>query len=122
MHNQKVFIIWTNPLFHTSVVLLLDNPQIEVVGETSNYPDAWQQISLQRPDTILIEKTSAGVPAEVLDILENSSWKVRVIGLSLANNELSIYHREQQTVGQIADLLRFILSEPQARRESTDIS
>ncbi|HSF82107.1 MAG TPA: hypothetical protein VLA49_12775 [Anaerolineales bacterium] len=122
MPKQRVFIIWTNPLFHASVVLLLDNPQIEVVGETSNYPDAWQKISIQRPETILIEKTSEGVPAEVMNILENSSWKVRVIGLSLDDNELSIYHREKKTVGKIGDLLRFILSEPQARRKSLDKS
>jgi len=119
MHNQRVFIIWTNPLFHTSMVLLLDDPQIEVVGDTSNYTAAWQQISAQRPDTILIEKTGNVVPAEVLEILENSTWKVRVMGLSLADNELSIYHREQQTVAQIGDLLRFILSDVHLRREST---
>ncbi len=122
MHTQRVFVIWTNPLFHTSMVLLLDSPQIDLVGETSNYATAWQQIAKQRPDTILIEKTSGGVPAEVLEILENSSWKVRVIGLSLADNELSIYHREQQTVGQIGDLLHFILNEPQVRREGTERS
>jgi len=122
MHTQRVFIIWTNPLFHTSMVLLLDNPLIEVVGETSNYTNAWQQISMQRPDTILIEKTSGGGLTEILEILENSSWKIRVIGLSLDDNELSIYHREQKTVGQVGDLLHFILYEQRSRRERTEKS
>lgn len=120
MQTQRVFVIWTHPLFHASVVLLLKNPNIELVGTTSDYAEAVDEISRHQPDTILIEKTGTKVPAEVLQILENSSWKVRVIGLSLEDNELSIYHREQQTVGQVGDLLRFILSETPLSRESNE--
>lgn len=120
MQTHRVFVIWTNPLFQASVVLLLDNPRIRLVGTTSDYAEALDEISKHAPDTILIEKTGARVPSEILEILENCSQKVRVFGLSLEDNELSIYHREQQTVGQFGDLLRFILSETRFRREHAE--
>lgn len=111
MQTQRVFVIWTHPLFHASVALLLEDPNIELVGATSDYSKALDEISKHKPDTILIEKTGMKVPAEVLEILERSSWKMRVFDLSLNDNELSIYHREQKTVGQVDDLLSLILSD-----------
>ena len=108
MDTKRVFIIWTNPLFHASVVLLLNNPNIEVVGSTSDYASARKEITKHEPDMVLFEKTGAGIPTEVLEVLENSSWAVRVYGLSLDDNELSVYHRERQIMGQAGDLLRII--------------
>ena len=45
------------------------------------------------------------------EIMEASSQNVRVIGLSLADNELSVFYHEQRTVGQAEDLLRLILDD-----------
>jgi len=111
MQTQKVFVIWTNPLFHASVVLLLENPNIELVGATSDYAEAVDEISKHQPDTILIEKTGMKVPAEVLEILDSSSWKMRIFDLNLNDNELSIYHREHKPVVQVEDLLSLIISD-----------
>jgi len=111
MNTRRIFIIWTNPLFHASVALLLNNPNIVVVGATSDYASARKEITKHEPDTVLYEKTGVGVPAEVLAVLESSSWPVRVYGLSLDDNELSVYHRERQNMGQAGDLLRIIQSD-----------
>lgn len=111
MVARRVFVIWTHSIFYESVRLLLNHPEIELVGATSDYVAARGEILGLQPDTILIEEVSSGVRAEVMGILETSPWSVRIIGLSLADNRLSVYHREQWTVGQAGDLLRLVLSD-----------
>ncbi|MBI4772485.1 MAG: hypothetical protein HY784_19150 [Chloroflexi bacterium] len=109
MADRRVFAIWTNPLFHEAVRLLLNQPGIEWVGATSECTAAHEQIASLQPDTILLEeKEGSGASAEAIEILETSSANVRVIRLSLADNQLSVYHREQRTVGQAEDLLHLI--------------
>ena len=56
-----------------------------------------------------LEKTRAGYPVDVVGILEAETWDIRIIDLSLETNEMSIYHREHQTVVEAGDLLQFIL-------------
>jgi DNA-binding NarL/FixJ family response regulator len=107
---RRVFVIWTHPIFHESVRLLLNHPEVELVGATSDYLAAQDEILSLQPDTVLVEEVGESVRAEVMEILEASSWSVRVIGLSLADNSLRIYHREQRTVAQGEDLLQLVLS------------
>lgn len=111
--TRRVFVIWTHQLFHESVRLLLNHPEVEWVGETSDHQAAQEEIIKLKPDTILIEEVEeieGSVPSEEMQILETCHWDVRVIGLNLTNNKLSVYHREQRTVRQAEDLLRLILS------------
>ncbi len=109
MATRRVFVIWSNPLFHESLRLLLNHPEVEWVGATSDHAAAHDQIVSLCPDTILIEEEEGGnAPAETLEILEASSADMRVIRLSLVDNELKVYHREQRTVGRAEDLLRLI--------------
>jgi len=111
MATRRVFVIWTHPLFYESVRLLLQHPDVEWTGATSDRVAAQAQIVSLRPDTILIEEEEgSNAPAETLEILEASSADMRVIRLSLADNELRVYHREQRTVGQTEDLLHLILT------------
>ncbi len=109
--TRRVFVIWTHQLFHESVRLLLNHPEVEWVGETSDHQAVQDEIIKLEPDTILIEEIEGSIPSEVMEILGTCHWGVRVIGLNLTNNKLSIYHREQRTVRQAEDLLRLILSD-----------
>ena len=109
MAVRRVFLIWTNPLFHESARLLLKHPDIIWVGATADITTAHEEIMRLHPDTILFEKTRAGIPAHVLEILEVDTWDIRIIGLSLDNNEMNLYHREHQTVVKTGDLLQFVL-------------
>ncbi len=107
--TRRVFVIWMNPLFHESVRLLLSHPDVEWVGATSDHAAAHEQIMKLCADTILIEEgEGGGVPAEAVEILEASSTDMRIIRLSLADNNLIVYHREQKIVGQAKDLLGLI--------------
>jgi len=109
MAVRRVFVIWTNPLFHESARLLLNHPDINLVGAAAYFTTAHTDIMRLQPDTILFEKTRAGIPVDVIEILEVVPWNVRIIGLSLDNNEMSLYHREHQTVVEAGDLLQFVL-------------
>ena len=109
MAVRRVFLIWTNPLFHESARLLLKHPDVIWVGSTGDITTANEEIMRLHPDTILFEKTSAGIPTGVMEVLEVETWDVRIIGVSLDNNEISLYHHKHQTVGEAGDLLQFVL-------------
>lgn len=106
---RRVFVIWTHSLFHESARLLLKHPDIIWVGAAADFTTAHEEIMRLRPDTILFEKTRAGILVEVMEILEVETWDMRIIGLSLDNNEMSLYHREHQTLVEAGDLLQFVL-------------
>lgn len=109
MATRRVFVIWAHALFHAALRRILTQPEIEWVGATSDHTAAHDQIARLQPDTILIEEAEGDeVLDEMLAILEASSADVRVIRLSLADNELSMYQREQRTVAEAEDLLRLI--------------
>lgn len=111
MQSRRVFVIWINPLFYESVHMLLNHPSIEWAGATADYAAAGDQIVNLQPDTILIEEEEDGtVPASMLGILEVCPPDVRVIRLSLSGNDLSVYHRERQTIERAEDLLQLILT------------
>jgi hypothetical protein len=109
MAVRHLFVIWTNPLFHESARLLLKHPDIIWVGATADITTAREEILRLHPDTILFEKTRAGIPAEVIEILEEETRDMRIIGLSLENNSISLYRHEHQAVGKADDLLQFVL-------------
>jgi len=109
MAVRRVFVIWTHPLFHESVRLLLKHPDIIWVGAAADITTAHEEIMTLLPDTILFEKTRAGIPEDVIEFLEVDTWAVRIIGLSLDDNEISLYHREHQNVVKAGDLIQFVL-------------
>lgn len=112
MAFRRVFILWANPLFHESVRLLLDHPEVECVGETSDYAAGSDQILHLHPDTVLVEEVEGWIPVDVFKLLEKSRWTIRVVGLNLWDNQMRAYQRVQHTVGKVDDLLDMILSDP----------
>ncbi len=111
MTPRRVFVIWRHPLFLESVRRLLVDPRIEWIGANSDHAAARAQVVSLRPDTILVEEADDdAVHANVIELLEAASSDSRVFRLSLAENQLSVFHREQRTVGEAGDLLRMVLA------------
>ena len=109
MATRRLFVIWAHALFYDSLRLLLDRPGIELVGAASDYAAAREQIVSLRADTVLVEENEAGdIPDATLSLLEAGPACVRIIRLSLADNELIVYHREKRLVGKTDDLLHLI--------------
>jgi len=69
---------------------------------------AHAEIAELQPDTVLIEEPEGDVPSEAIGILEAGSRDLRVIRLSLANNELTVYDRKQRKMVAPEDLLNMI--------------
>ncbi|MBI4771904.1 MAG: response regulator transcription factor [Chloroflexi bacterium] len=102
-------MFWKNPLFHESVRRLLNHPRIEIVGATSDRANVLAQVETHHPDIVLVEEDDGGsLSASTLELLEASSADMRVFQLSLANNQLRVYHRQLRSIGQVEDLLRLI--------------
>jgi DNA-binding NarL/FixJ family response regulator len=110
MATQRVYVIWTHPLFHDSLRQLLDHTEIDWVGAASDFTIAVEEISRLHPDTILIEELEGETTTSAfMEIVEKFQWNLRVVGISLNDNQLSVYQHAQQTVGQPEDLIRLIL-------------
>jgi chemotaxis response regulator CheB len=111
MAIRRIFVVWTNPLFREALRRLLVGPDVDLVGAESDHQTARHQISALQPDTILIEHQPGDNSfRDVSAWLEAAAAGVRIFQLSLSENELSVYHREQRTVGQAADLLEIIMA------------
>lgn len=110
MARYQVFVIWKHPLFHESVRLLLKDPDVNLVGSASNLATAYEEILSLQPDTILMEAVEKPNSDDVVKLLETCPWSLRVVLISLNDNQLSMYHREQITVGKADDLLQLIIS------------
>lgn len=110
MADHKVYVIWVNPLFHDSLHKLLDRTEIKWIGASSDFSIAVNEISRLQPDTILIEEgNDQTTTSSFMKIVEQFQWDLRVVGVSLEDNQLSIFQHAQQTVGQPDDLVRVIL-------------
>ncbi len=109
MRSRQVFVVWTHPLFYTSLRLILDDPNIDLIGAASDYAAAHDQVISLQPDTIIVEEGEGDISTEVMALLQICPSGGRVIGLNLVDNQLSVYHREQRLVGRAEDLLGLIL-------------
>jgi len=110
--TKRVFIVWTHLLFRDSVRLLLNDPAIVWLGETSDYNQATREVSKLCPDTIIVEEINDMMSGRILEILKASPESGRVLGLNLNDNKLSVYAHQTETVGQANDLLNVVLREP----------
>jgi DNA-binding NarL/FixJ family response regulator len=124
MPVRRVYVIWTHRLFLEAVRRLLASPEVEWVGASADHQVAYQQILRLQPDTVLIEEpvdedapptkrrpghqAADSTSREVLQILETTPPGIRVMRLSLAENELNVYQRETHTLGTAGELLQLI--------------
>jgi DNA-binding NarL/FixJ family response regulator len=109
MAAHRVFVIWANPLFRDSVRVLLQHPEVDCVGEAHNDGLATEAILSLQADTILVEEALGKVPAMVMELFEHSRFAGRLVSVSLRNNRLRVYHREEWAAAHADDLLHLIL-------------
>lgn len=108
MTSKRVFVLWKNPLFYDSVRMLLSNPRLSLVGASSDPAVTWSEISELVPDVVIVERSEGGdwSTGELMPVLLEGT---RVVSLSMNDNQLSIYRRQDRTVESGEDLLRLVL-------------
>jgi len=109
MVSQRVFVVWVNPLFRDSVLILLQHPEVEYVGAANDEKEAVENILTTKPDTILVEETEGKVSATIMNLFERPSFKGRLVSLNLVDNRLHVYQREEWTALRAEDLLHLVL-------------
>jgi chemotaxis response regulator CheB len=105
MAERSVFVIWTNPLFHETVRLILQQPDVRLVGASSDRADAMSKVAALNPDVVVIEETGSQ-DVETMSILMTAPIVIR---LGLADNELSVYQRQHRMAANAEDLVRMIV-------------
>lgn len=108
MTRRTVYIIWTHPLFYESIRTLL-NHRVELVGSSEDHVRASQEINQLHPEIVIIEAPEGveDLGEETISILRRGP---KVIHLSLDDNELSLYLRQQKTMVEPGDLMQTILA------------
>jgi len=110
MSSKSVFVIWTHPLFLTSIRMLLKHPEIDWLGSTSDYTNALDMISNLKPEIIIIEEEQEGKTSiRLMKNMESHHLDFFIIGLNLNDNKLNVYHHQKQKVLKADDLIHLIL-------------
>jgi DNA-binding NarL/FixJ family response regulator len=85
--------------------LLRENAQLDIVGQETDINHAFERIAELRPDVVILNGDQPDL--EVAHILKVSP-DIKVIGLSLENNNLYIYRASQRVTRSVSDLLEAI--------------
>lgn len=107
-----VYAFWRNPIFHDSVRVLLQHPQVEWAGHCSDPQTLQREIKTLHPDIVLIEQTEGKEYEEIIEILQSNSLKIKIIAINLDDNQLLVFSYERRTIIQSKDLLQLVLSAP----------
>jgi len=110
MSARRVIVIYANPLFRDSVLMLLRHPEVKYVGIIHSDEVVAEQISSMKPDTILVEETEGHVSNEVMSVFEGPGFRGRLVSFSMDDNKLRVYQREEWAAIDADDLLHLILS------------
>ena len=107
--SRRLFMVWTSPIFRDSIQLLLTHPEIEWVGTAPDYETVQDEIHQLHPDTIIVEEVDGGLPTKMIELLETDNSVLQLICVSLEDNRLRIFSRENKAVAEASDLLQLIL-------------
>ena len=110
MSSRRVIVIYVNPLFRDSVLMLLRHPNVKCVGVVRSDEVIAEEVSSMEPDTILVEETEGYVSDEVMSVFEGPEFRGRLVSFSMDDNKLRVYQREEWAAIQADDLLHLILS------------
>jgi AmiR/NasT family two-component response regulator len=109
MSIRRVYVIWSHPLFHEAVRLLLRHPGVQIIGVNPDYAIAQEEIVKLRPDILLVEDVKSNETTRIMKVFEACPWTMLVLLISMEDNQLNIYQHEKRTVVNTDDLLKWVL-------------
>ena len=113
MDSPRVFLICINRLVCEAVNLVLRREGFDLVGLETDQETALAQVRALRPDVVLVEGNGNGdhADAKLLTALARLAYEredLRIIRLSLIDEQLHIYHQEQRRMVTTQDLVAAI--------------
>ena len=97
MSKKTTFIISSHLMFqHGLESLLSQQDGVNIVGRTTNPDLALEQIKMLQPDVVIVDSTRLSIDliSKIIHSL-NDYQDMKVIGLNLHNNQLTLYQRSQ---------------------------
>lgn len=105
----RACIISTSPLFVDAISHLLAEEGVEVVAQTKELAEAQSILGKQKADAIIVDRNDIQLrEAEVVSRLMDGNGNQRVVFLTMAGNEMVIYHREKLEDVTPQDLVKTI--------------
>ena len=96
MRNCRAFIISSSPLFTDAITRLLEEEGIEVVAKANSLAEARPILNGHKIDAIIVDRNDLQLrDAEVASNLMDSDQERQVVFLTMAGNEMVVYHRKQ---------------------------
>ena len=112
MHAIRIFIIASHSLFAQGVSSLLDEqPDIQVVGLSEYNPEALQEVVALKPDVVILDLEQSARD-EITDGLLSRVPGLKLVGLSLAESNITITYLQQKTGAAVEDLVTAVRSLP----------
>jgi hypothetical protein len=108
MAVRRVFLAWTNPLFHDAVRLLLQHPEVELVGEELEMEGWIAELRKSQPDVVVMEHSPDADP-RMEEALLSLPPGAKLIRFGLEDSRMQIYHRQERTVAEAEELLQLVL-------------
>ncbi len=89
--------------------MILQREGVHLVDTQTERQAALARIAATQPDVILVEEGEGALDL-IADLtrLAQTNPGTRLISLSFENNQMSIFHRQQRTVGTTKDLIEAI--------------
>lgn len=110
--KRRVFIVGVNPLFVSSLRLVLQHPEIEWAGSAVDDEALLEKITAIQPDTVIIEGIENSSTQKMMtSILGYSRGNMQVIGLNLSDNQITVCTIGQDQLIEKDDLIRLVLKE-----------
>jgi DNA-binding NarL/FixJ family response regulator len=97
MSNKTTFIISSHLMFQHGLKSLLSQQNgVDIIGHSTNPDSALEQIKTLQPDVVIVDNTKLPVDliSKLLKTL-NHQRDMKVIGLNLHDNQLTLYQRSQ---------------------------
>ncbi|NIN95376.1 MAG: hypothetical protein GTO49_10435 [Anaerolineae bacterium] len=109
MEKRRIFVLCKNLLFCRALETLIAAEEIEVVGIETDGSRAMENIKLLKPEIVVVETGGEDILLDnFLPYLLRESPGSKVVGLSLAQNEIDVYYGHQRLVRKAEDLVKVI--------------
>jgi hypothetical protein len=112
LHAIRIYIIASHPLFAQGISSLLKaQPDIQVVGLSEFGPSVLREIETLQPDVVVID-SEQGSRGQITDALLSQNPGLKLVGLSLEEDNITITYLQQRSGAAVEDLVTAVRSLP----------
>ena len=111
MDHPRIFLICVNRLVCEAVNVVLRREGFDLVGLETDPQTALAQVRALNPDVVVVEGNGDDTDAKLLTGLARLAYEhvnLRIIRLSMIDEQLHIYHQEQRRMVTTQDLVMAI--------------